>query len=66
VSTAQPRELVHYLLLSEPEKRAAIRRMAANGWSHYGIASATRLAVEEVRRVLAGPDPGAPDAERTP
>jgi hypothetical protein len=48
-----PRELVHFMLLAPTEQSGAIRRMAALGWSDYGIAAATRLSVEQVRRILA-------------
>lgn len=47
------RELIHFLLLDRDQQAQAIRRMAALGWSEYGIASATRLSVEQVRRVIA-------------
>lgn len=49
-----PRELAHFLLLTQAEQAAAIRRMASTGWTEHGIAAATRLSVEQVRRVLAG------------
>jgi hypothetical protein len=48
-----PRELVHFLLLTPEERSAAIRRLAALGWSELSIAAATRLSVEQIRRVLA-------------
>lgn len=47
-----PRELVHFLLLSPDEQAQAIRRLAALGWSENGIAHATRLSVEQIRRLL--------------
>ena len=37
------------------EQRAAIKRLAAEGMSDYGIASATKLSVEQVRLILAEP-----------
>jgi DNA-binding NarL/FixJ family response regulator len=52
LSAPQPRELVHFLLLNEAEKRAAILRMARNGWSDYGIAAATKISVEQVRLII--------------
>ena len=52
--SGQPRELLHFLLLDPAQQAEAIRRMAAQGWSDHGIAAATRLSVEQVRRVLAG------------
>lgn len=48
-----PREVLHFLLLSHDEQKAAIRRLAALGWSDHSIAAATRLSVELVRRLLA-------------
>ena len=44
---------MHFQLLSQGEQAAAIRRLAAQGWSEYGIAAATRLSVEMIRRILA-------------
>jgi hypothetical protein len=46
-----PPELMHFLALSHEEQAAAIRNLAAQGWSDYGIAGATRLSVEQVRRI---------------
>ena len=54
---AQPRELMHFLLLTPTEQAAAIRRLAAQGWTELGIAAATRLSVEMVRRVLTAAEP---------
>ncbi|MGH8258287.1 MAG: hypothetical protein ACREUG_01200 [Steroidobacteraceae bacterium] len=48
-----PHEFVHFLLLDREEQAAAIRRMASTGWSEGSIASATRLSIEQVRRILA-------------
>jgi len=45
---------LHFTTLTQREQATAIRRMAATGHSVYGIAAATGLAVEVVRRVLAG------------
>jgi hypothetical protein len=39
--------------LDRDEQATAIRRLAASGLSEYSIASATRLSVEMIRRVLA-------------
>lgn len=47
-----PRELIHFLLLAPDEQLAAIYRLHRLGWSDYGIAAATRLSVEAVRRAL--------------
>jgi hypothetical protein len=49
------RELHHFLLLDQEQQREAIRRMARQGWSETSIAHATRLSVEQIRRVLAEP-----------
>jgi hypothetical protein len=49
-----PRELAHFLLLSRAEQAGAIRRLATLGWSDFTISAATRLSVEQVRRILAG------------
>ena len=45
-------ELAHFLSLTPAEQAAAIRRLAADGMSDTSIARATRLSVEQVRRVL--------------
>ena len=50
--SAPPRELMHFLLLTQEEQAAAIRRLAAQGWSELSIAAATKLSVEQIRRVL--------------
>jgi hypothetical protein len=45
---------MHYFeMLTQPEQCAAIARLAASGMSDYGIAAATGLAVEVIRRTLA-------------
>jgi hypothetical protein len=54
MSTA-PRELVYFLMLTPVEQAAAIQRMSNQGWTDYGIAGATRLSVEQVRRILGEP-----------
>lgn len=46
-----PGELLHFLLLTPERQAEAIRDMAAQGWSDYGIAGATRLSVEQVRKI---------------
>jgi hypothetical protein len=43
---------LHFLTLAEPEKAQAVRRLAYQGYSDHGIAQATGLSVEMVRRVL--------------
>ncbi len=47
-----PRELVYFLMLTQAEQIDAVKKMARLGWSDYGIAGATRLNVEAVRRIL--------------
>jgi hypothetical protein len=54
------RELVHFCLLDREQQTKAIQRMAAQGWSDYTIATATRLSVEMVRRVIGQRSRGAP------
>jgi hypothetical protein len=51
--SATPPELLHFLRLTQAEQAAAIRRLAAEGWSELSIAAATKLSVEMIRRVLA-------------
>jgi DNA invertase Pin-like site-specific DNA recombinase len=48
-----PRELLYFALLSRAEQERAIRRLAATGMSDTTIATATKLSVEMVRRILA-------------
>jgi len=55
------RELHHWLLLGQDQQRDAIVRMHKQGWTDHGIAAATRLSVEAVRRILGEP----PDASAT-
>ena len=43
----------HFNVLTRKEVQAAICRMAAHGYSDYVIASATRIAVEQVRGIIA-------------
>lgn len=47
-----PRELIHFLLLTPEEQLAAIYRLHRLGWSDHGIAHATRLSVEQIRRLI--------------
>jgi hypothetical protein len=49
------REMYHFLELNWEERAEAIKRMAAEGRSDHGIAAATRLSVEQVRRILSEP-----------
>jgi hypothetical protein len=44
-------ELVHFMTLSPAEKLKAIEELAAAGWSDFGISGATRLSVEQVRKI---------------
>lgn len=48
-----PRELHYFLLLTRDQQVEAIRRLHALGMSDHTIASATRLSVEMIRRLLA-------------
>jgi hypothetical protein len=48
-----PRELSHFVAMDREEQQNAIRRMAVEGWTDHGIAHATRLSVEQIRRTLA-------------
>ncbi|HEY0941901.1 MAG TPA: hypothetical protein VGE08_17545 [Steroidobacter sp.] len=47
------RELHYFLLLPRAQQIEAIRRLHASGMSDYSIATATRLSVEMIRRLLA-------------
>lgn len=47
-----PRELIHFLLLPHEQQVEAIYRLHRLGWSDYGIAAATRLSVEQIRRLI--------------
>jgi len=51
--SATPREFAHFEALDREAQEAAIRRLAADGLSEHSIAAACRLAIEQVRRVLA-------------
>lgn len=54
----------NFAALTRDEQAAAIRRLAREGMSDYGLAHATGLAVEQVRAVLAErPVDGASDAQ---
>jgi ABC-type phosphate/phosphonate transport system ATPase subunit len=44
---------MHFEHLDREQQEQAIRRLAADGMSEHSIARATRLSVEQVRRVLA-------------
>jgi hypothetical protein len=43
----------HFDSLTEEQKRQAIHRLRAEGYSPHGIAAATGIAVEQVQLVLA-------------
>lgn len=47
-------ELQHFVALSADEQAAAILQLAAQGWSDYGIAGATRLSIEAIRAIRRG------------
>ena len=42
----------HFQALSHTDQIAAIKQLAHQGMSPYAIAAATRLSVEEVKRIL--------------
>jgi hypothetical protein len=44
--------MLHFDTLTRQEQAEAIHRLAREGWSEYGIASATQLAIEQIRHVL--------------
>ena len=46
------RRMHYFEMLTREEQAQAIARLAASGVSDYGIASATGLAVEMVRKIL--------------
>lgn len=43
----------HFATLDREQQAQAIRRLANLGWSESSIAAASRLSVEQIRRVLA-------------
>jgi len=47
-------EMQHFWNLSAAEQEAAIKRLADSGLSDATMAAATKLSVEQVRRILAG------------
>lgn len=47
-----PRELLQFLLLSPTEQATAIRRLHLSGMSETTISAATKLSVEQVRKIL--------------
>lgn len=47
----------HWFSLTQAEQAAAVRRMADAGHGDYTIASASGLAVEQVRRILGEREP---------
>jgi L-aminopeptidase/D-esterase-like protein len=42
----------YFVMLSPEEQIAAMKRLALSGVSEYGVASATGLSVEAIRRLL--------------
>ena len=46
------RELNHFMMLTQDEQHDAIVRLSRSGFSDYGIAAATQLSVEQIRKVL--------------
>lgn len=47
----------HFLALDWDQQQGAILRLAASGYTADGIASATRLSVEQVRQILGASAP---------
>lgn len=56
-----PREIVYFLLMTQQEQAVAIRRLASQGMSDTTLATATRLSVEQIRRIIAEPTKGPPE-----
>jgi hypothetical protein len=48
----EQRRMAEFRALDRDAQRHAIKRMAADGYTEYGIASATKLAVEQIRQIL--------------
>jgi len=46
------KRMAHFNAMTSEQKADAVRQMAAAGMSDYGVASATGLAVEFVRRLI--------------
>lgn len=53
--TSDQRRMNHFLLLSRDEQRAAVARLHLSGMSDTTIATASGLAVEQIRRILSEP-----------
>ncbi len=53
MSGAVPRELAHFLLLSAQEQANAVYRLSKAGMSVQAISTATRLAPEQIQKILA-------------
>jgi hypothetical protein len=54
----------HFHTLTREEQAQAIRQLARDGYSDYGISAATQLAIEQVRRVLGdAADPNAASSD---
>jgi DNA invertase Pin-like site-specific DNA recombinase len=47
------RELHHFLLLDRDQQAQAVRRLISSGMSETTAAAATKLSVEQIRRILA-------------
>jgi uncharacterized protein YoaH (UPF0181 family) len=45
--------MAHFHSLTREQQADAVRRLAATGMSDFGISAATRLSVEQIRRVQA-------------
>jgi hypothetical protein len=52
LNTIDDNRMAAWHALTEAQQAEAIRAMADSGFTDHGISAATRLAVEQVRRVL--------------
>ena len=52
-----------FVTMNREQQAAAIRRMASEGRSDHTIATATRLSVEQIRRILAEPRPATSESD---
>lgn len=67
VATADRARLAHFLDLDGSGQAAAIRRLSAEGWSPWTIATATGLCVQAIVAALQAPDTaGTPGTTRRP
>jgi hypothetical protein len=55
---AGDQRMLHFWILSAGEQRQAVRRLALSGWPESTISTATGLAIEQVRRIVADQQSG--------